>query len=256
MTVRAILFDLDGTLLLDSRSPAEQFILFCNRLGQAFDPDAHRRLERWQHEYWSKRHQVEADLAEHGQDRFWLAYSVQQMQFLGVNGPLDEYAAKIDIWFRDEYIFTPAVPDDVRPTLTQLRDSGIIVGLVSNRTTPLDAVTAEHNIADLFDFTLSAGEAESWKPDLGIFNRAVQMANATAETSIYVGDNYFADIVGARGAGLIPVLVDRRDVFPDADCRVIREIGELENLANSGARIWNSENHQTPDPGSPASDTC
>lgn len=232
--LRVVLFDLDGTLLLNSRSPAEQFILYCSRLGHTFNADTPRRLERWEHEYWSKRHQVEADLAEHGKDRFWLAYNIQQLQYLGVNGPVENYAAQIDAWFRDEYVEAAIVPDDVRPTLTRLRDSGLTVGLVSNRSTSLETVTAENGLTDLFDFTLSAGEADSWKPDPGIFNRALQIAQATPETSVYVGDNYYADIVGARGAGLTPILVDRRGVFPDADCRVIREIGELESLTNFG----------------------
>ena len=42
-----------------------------------------------------------------------------------------------------------------------------------------------------------------------------------------MGDDYYADILGARNAGLVPILIDRRDIFPDADCQVIKEIGEL-----------------------------
>jgi FMN phosphatase YigB (HAD superfamily) len=225
--IKAILFDLDGTILLDSRSPVEQFCIFCERLGHAFNGDTARRLERWQHEYWATRHQVEADLAEHGQDKFWLAYNVRQLQFLSVLGPLDDYARQIDAWFHDEYVYTPVVPDDVRPTLTHLRDSGITLGLVSNRSTPLGPITLEHNLADLFEFTLSAGEAACWKPEPGIFHRAIALANATPEAAVYVGDNYFADVLGARGAGLLPILIDRRNIFPDADCTVIKGIDEL-----------------------------
>lgn len=227
---RALLFDLDGTLLLDSRSPVDQFLIFCERLGHAFNGDTARRLERWQHEYWATRRQVEADLAEHGQDRFWLAYNLKQLEFLGVAGPLGDYAGKIDAWFRDEYVYTPVVPEDVRPTLTGLRDSGFTLGLVSNRATPLGAIAAEHGLADLFDFTLSAGETASWKPERAIFTRAVELAGAAPAASVYVGDNYFADVVGARNAGLVPILIDRRRVFPDVDCRVIRQIGELKEL--------------------------
>lgn len=236
--LRAVLFDLDGTLLVHRPHPATQFILFCERFGFLFDSDAPRRLERWQHDYWARQRQVDADLAEHGKDKFWLAYNARQLAFLGVDGPLDDYAARIDIWFRDEYFYAPAVPDDVRPTLAHLRDSGFTLGLVSNRAGPLGEVVAQHNLADLFNFTLSAGEAESWKPDPGIFNRALQLASATPETSVYVGDNYYADIVGARGAGLTPILVDPRGIFPDADCRVIHEIGELRDVANANLTFF------------------
>jgi FMN phosphatase YigB (HAD superfamily) len=228
---RTILFDLDGTLLLDrntnGNSPVDQFIHYCGRLGHSRNGDAARRLERWQHEYWSKQHQVEADLAEHGKDKFWPAYNLKQLELLGVTGPLDDYASQIDNWFRDEYVSAPIVPADVRPTLAHLRDSGATLGLVSNRSHPLDTVAAEHGLADLFHFTLSAGEAGVWKPEPGIFHRALEMAAGQAASALYVGDNFYADILGARNAGLTPILIDRRNIFPDADCRVIKEIGEL-----------------------------
>jgi FMN phosphatase YigB (HAD superfamily) len=42
-----------------------------------------------------------------------------------------------------------------------------------------------------------------------------------------VGDNYFADVVGARRAGLTPVLFDPDEIFPEADCIVIKSFDEL-----------------------------
>ncbi len=230
---QAIFFDLDGTILLNTHSPIDYFLLCCERLGHSFDGDASRQLARWQHEYWSQRNQVDADLALHGREKFWLAYNVRQLQFLGVAGSSNElldYSLMIDTWFQAEYVYTPVVPGDVHPTLSHLRAAGLKVGLVSNRDHPLDAVAAENGLTGLFDFTLSAAEAASWKPEPGIFQRAVQLAGATPETAIYVGDNYFADILGARGAGLTPILIDRQGVFPDVDCRIIKEIGELKNL--------------------------
>ena len=43
----------------------------------------------------------------------------------------------------------------------------------------------------------------------------------------YVGDNYFADVVGARAAGLTPVLLDPRGIFDDPECAVIHSFTEL-----------------------------
>src|SRR6266571_1945783 len=43
-----------------------------------------------------------------------------------------------------------------------------------------------------FQFTLSAGEAESYKPDPGIFLKAVALAGCAAACAAYVGDNYYA----------------------------------------------------------------
>jgi FMN phosphatase YigB (HAD superfamily) len=49
---------------------------------------------------------------------------------------------------------------------------------------------------------------------------------------MYVGDNYFADIVGALQAGLTPVLYDPTSLFPEAmeGCAVIKNYSEFYNL--------------------------
>ncbi len=229
MTTRAILFDLDGTILLDRHSPIETFLAYCDRLGHSLNGDTATRLERWQLEYWSHHEQLEAQLNA-DREKFWINYTLTQLRFLEITGPLDDYALKIDKWFRDEYVYEGVVPDDVRPTLTRLKQSGAVIGLVSNRTQALTKTVEEHNLSDLFDFTLAAGEAGAWKPKPRIFEIAVQMAGAEAGNATYVGDNYYADILGARGAGLTPILIDRRGLFPEADCRVIKSIEELENL--------------------------
>ena len=43
-----------------------------------------------------------------------------------------------------------------------------------------------------------------------------------------MGDQYSCDVVGARGVGMKPVLVDRYDLFPEiTDCARIRSLAEL-----------------------------
>jgi FMN phosphatase YigB (HAD superfamily) len=49
----------------------------------------------------------------------------------------------------------------------------------------------------------------------------------SAQETVYVGDNYFADVVGSRRAGLHPVLYDPRGIFPEADCSTIKSFDEL-----------------------------
>ena len=79
----------------------------------------------------------------------------------------------------------------------------------------------------IFEFTLAAGEIGIWKPDPAIFDKVLEMEGLQADRCVYVGDNYYADVVSARGAGLTPVLLDPKGVFPDADCKVIGRLPEL-----------------------------
>jgi hypothetical protein len=45
-----------------------------------------------------------------------------------------------------------------------------------------------------------------------------------------VGDNYFADVIGSRRAGLTPILYDAQGIFPDADCATIKTFDELNSV--------------------------
>ncbi len=213
--------------MLDQNSPIEQFIVYCNRLGHHLNGSTSARLERWQLEYWSHHEELEMVLKQMGAERFWINYNVEMLKFLGLTSALEEHATQIDSWFRTEYVYAGLVPDDVRPTLTQLRASGAKLGLVSNRVHPLTEIAQEYNLADLFDFTLAAGEVGHWKPHPAIFQKALELAGAVPETATYIGDNYYADIVGAQNAGLTGILIDRRGIFPEVECRVIKQISEL-----------------------------
>ena len=53
------------------------------------------------------------------------------------------------------------------------------------------------------------------------------MANSAPDCTVYVGDNYYIDIVGARNVGITPILIDPENIFPDAECKVIRTLSEL-----------------------------
>jgi len=81
-----------------------------------------------------------------------------------------------------------------------------------------------------FAFTLAGGEVKSFKPERGIFEEALRRAGTSAPETMYVGDNYFADVVGSLRAGLRPVLYDPNRLFPDAECAVIQSFDQLPKL--------------------------
>jgi HAD superfamily hydrolase (TIGR01549 family) len=228
--VRAILFDLDGTLQFHLPSGYEALVQFLDEMGHTFaQPQVHAG-ERWNHYYWAKSPELLADLDEFGGENaaFWQRHVTRLMGVLGVESDLTALAQTMHQLFQERFAPTRHVPDDVLPTLARLRSAGYTLGLVSNRTEALDAIAAELGIAPHLDFSLSAGQAQSWKPLPQIFLTAVEMAGCMPQAAVYVGDNYYADIVGARGAGLRPVLIDPKGIFPEPGCPTIRTLSELE----------------------------
>jgi putative hydrolase of the HAD superfamily len=119
------------------------------------------------------------------------------------------------------------VPEDARTLLEDLKKSGYMLGVVSNRDDPFLEELNTLKLDSYFQFVLAAGEVKSYKPYPLIFERALELAGTSAPETMYIGDNYFADIVGSRRAGLIPVLYDPISLFPDADCTVIKSFTEL-----------------------------
>ena len=228
--INAVLFDLDGTLRHNHPNGFDTFISFLQELGFALTPEQIHAGHRWTHYYWSIAPEMHADMREFGGEgrAFWARYTERQLASLGLDGDLPALAARISALFDERYSPIHQVPDDVVPTLLRLKELDYTVGLVSNRLEPLEALVTELGLADFFVFTLSAGQAGAWKPDAAIFHRAVELAGGPPESTVYVGDNYYADVQGAQAAGLQPILIDPLGLFPEAECPVIRSLGELE----------------------------
>ena len=117
--------------------------------------------------------------------------------------------------------------------LRNLREAELGLGLVSNRDRPLDSTAAELGILEYFGFTLAAGQVNSWKPDAAIFHHALRMGgDVLPQETVHIGDNYYADVVGARGVGMAAVLVDEEGAFPEVkdECLVIASLSDLQDF--------------------------
>jgi HAD superfamily hydrolase (TIGR01662 family) len=231
--IRAIFFDLDGTLRHSVPSGGEVFTDYVKTLGLEVHEEARLRALRWEHFYWASSADLRNDLLAHSTEteQFWIEYSRRRLIALGASEAWAvDFAPKISAHMGEFYKPESMVPEDVRRTLSQLKESGYILGVISNRDKPFQDVLDDHGIGEFFDFSLAAGEVNVFKPDPGVFEHALQRVHLTASEVIYVGDNYYADVVGARAAGLQPVLYDPLGIFPDPDCAAIKSFDELNSI--------------------------
>jgi FMN phosphatase YigB (HAD superfamily) len=65
------------------------------------------------------------------------------------------------------------------------------------------------------------------KPDPRIFGIALERLGARAETAMFLGDVPAIDVAGARAAGIAAVLLDRHDLYEEADAPRIRRLEDL-----------------------------
>lgn len=112
-------------------------------------------------------------------------------------------------------------------TLTALKARGHRLGVVSNSDGTVDQRIEEAGLLHHFEVVVDSGVVGVEKPDPGIFGIALEAMSASPQETTYVGDLPSVDVLGARQAGLTPVLIDPLDLFPEAGCRRIRGIADL-----------------------------
>ena len=231
--IKAVFFDLDGTIRHSVPSGGEVFTDYVITLGMRVTHEDRIRALRWEHLYWANSPDLRDDLVAHSgeSENFWIEYSRRRLISLGVSpASALAYAPKVSMHMGAEYKPESVVPNDVRRALAQLKQAGYVMAVLSNRDKSFQETLDTHNVSEFFDFSLAGGEVDSYKPDPGLFEHALQRLNLTAREAIYVGDNYYADVVGSRRAGLTPVLYDPRELFPGADCATIKSFDDLHSV--------------------------
>ncbi len=227
--IQAVLFDLDGTLRHNEPSGMSAIQGYLAELGVHVTPKQRRQAQNFSHYYWAISPALREDSRQFGMDTpaFWIRQSQRVLEAMDLTGDVAALAERLHERMANDYRPADVVPEDVRPTLAHLCELGYTLGLVSNRNEPLAQVVEELNFQGLFHFTLSAGEAGAWKPAPEIFWRALELADCPRHRAVYVGDNFYADIAGARQAGLRPLLLDPERVFAQPGCPVLNTIGEV-----------------------------
>jgi putative hydrolase of the HAD superfamily len=104
----------------------------------------------------------------------------------------------------------PGVPQ----ALEQLQRQGLTLAVVSNSDGTCARSLDEAGLLRYMDFVIDSAEVGVEKPDPRIFEIALARGGADPRRTLYVGDLYHADVVGARGAGLHPLLLDPNGDWP------------------------------------------
>jgi putative hydrolase of the HAD superfamily len=228
--IKAVFFDLDGTIRHNLPSGGEVFAQQAIQLGLPANAEDLRRAARWEHSYWANSKDLLSDMQRfNGQlAEFWNRYAQRQLVALGASAlQAAELAPKVNQYMQESYKPESVVLDEVRRILPTLMASGYKLALISNRSKPYQEEIEALGLAPFFEFSLAGGEVNAFKPEPEIFLHACKRLEVSPQQAAYVGDNYYADVVGARSAGLTPVLYDPRGIFPDAGCPTIKSFDQL-----------------------------
>ena len=217
-----MLFDAGGTLI--NPDYARVVGVMQRVLGRA------PRVEAFVEAEYAGRAAVEAVMAGDGAssdgDR-WMIHFVGMFASLGYGrDEIRELSPHVVAEHRRANLWTEPLPGAAQG-LASLHDAGFIVGCVSNADGTVDRLLAEAGLAGHLAFIVDSGAVGIEKPDPRIFAIALEKAGVSPAEAMYVGDVYAVDVVGARRAGIEPVLLDPLGRYGERDCRTARDVATL-----------------------------
>jgi len=220
--VRTVFFDFGGTLV-EVQPAIELWLRVLEETGlRPSREDLVEALGRTDAELLPKVYGYKGRMPQ-----FWAEYDARLLARLGVadDGTL---AAEIERRFKtgETYRVFPGAHE----VLESLHAQGYGLGIVSNNTDDLLVILRKLGLARHFDHVTYSQEVRADKPDPAVFRAALERAGCAAAQAVHVGDRYEADVVGARRAGITPILIDREDRQRDADCLRVRDLGGIEAL--------------------------
>jgi 2-haloalkanoic acid dehalogenase type II len=229
-SIRAILFDLDDTLwdcgsvILRAEYALQRFLReHYPRVTERHSAESMRAL----------RVQMAVEHPAMRHDFTWLRLESLRRHAREAGYPETMAQAAFDVFYRarnDVVLY-----QDVRPALERLVRRYRLFA-ISNGNASLQAIGLDH----YFEATLTAREAGTLKPDPRIFRLLLERARIAPAEAAHVGDDQEADIEGARGAGVLPVWLNRAGTHWERESPpppiTIRTLDELPQALESHPR--------------------
>ena len=213
---RFIFFDVGNTLLFPNRA----------RILAPLPEDCHPTLAAWQ--ALERRTKKEFDdglitgKIDHG---FWWTFHTYLLQDLKTpdHGVRDSLVANTQSSANWDQILP-----GTREALDRIRRD-YAIAVISNADGKIDAVLSRCGIDDCFASITDSGNVGHEKPHPAIFAAALEQMKADPAESLYVGDVYSVDYVGARNAGMQAVLFDVAGTYRNQKAPRVESLSELES---------------------------
>jgi HAD superfamily hydrolase (TIGR01509 family) len=215
--LKAIFFDVGNTLLFPDRS---------HILAPLHQRKLTPSLEQW-HAIERKTKKEFDEILQHdgrSDHSFW---------YLFYSHLLDEFGVHDDA-LRDALVDATRISANWRDIRPGTRETLLRLGrryplaVISNADGKIGDVLTRCGIANCFAAITDSGLVGYEKPHPAIFEAALRGMDAVAEQSLYVGDMYSVDYLGATRAGMQAVLFDVSGAYRESGLPRVESLEELE----------------------------
>jgi HAD superfamily hydrolase (TIGR01509 family) len=252
MALRALLFDLDDTLIPEAPAIRAGYEAVAERVWGQSTPERVRQLTDAAREVWRAgapweyTERVHFSLGEglHGEfvadgpepdrlRRFVPRLHEQAFEAVLPDAQRGRSAELVDTW-RQARMSALSLYPEAREVLTEL-GSRMPLALVTNGAARLQrAKLVQTGIADRFDVIVDSETVGVGKPSPVMFNVALLELGVTPGDTAMVGNDLGRDVAGARAAGVRPIWVHRpADGWGDGDPGDAEQIADLRELLAS-----------------------
>ncbi|MBM7602222.1 putative hydrolase of the HAD superfamily [Metabacillus crassostreae] len=260
--IKAIFFDLDDTLLWDQKSVKEAFVSTCKLAEKKYQIEAEKLEEavrKEARELYSSYETFEFTqmIGINPFEGLWGNFNddtedFQKMKKIvptyrkeawtkglracGIDD--EEYGAFLAEEFPRQRRNSPFVYEESFSVLDRLKNSYRLL-LLTNGSPELQNIKLEitPELVPYFEQIIISGAFGRGKPDVSIFEHALEKMNVTKDEVIMVGDNLMTDILGASRLGMKSVWInrhnrERNEVQPDFEITHLEELFPLLSKLN------------------------
>lgn len=134
-------------------------------------------------------------------------FDTRVLEALGAPVPADAFFRSLEAAFAERAAWW--VFDDVPPALDVMHQAGLRLAVISNWGWAAPELLHTLELARHFEELIISDRVGYLKPSAGIFRHALDLLGVAPADAIHVGDSMPADVVGAKGMGIRPVLIAR-----------------------------------------------
>lgn len=223
--VRAVFFDAGGTLIFPDR---QRTLAPLHARGITFSEEQIYCAERAARRYRDDA----AHLPVQNVDRqYWITYYQTLLGASDDEALVSELVAATQKSSNWSYVL-PHTREQLMKLKRKYR-----LAVISNSDGGISKAFEQVGLADCFEAIIDSGNVGHQKPSPLIFKAALNSLRVSAGESVYVGDVYSIDYLGATAMGMKAVLIDPYQTYSSNGVARIADLGELDNQLQTIAEM-------------------